>query len=79
MGIRVKDAHLDEHGFVLLRPDPALLSPELAERDPWEAATRLVGEPIELVERQPIAPVPWGRSFASTSSRRSGRDSAPRV
>jgi len=67
VGVRLKDAHLDQHGFVLLQPDSALLSHELAERDPWEAAARLVGEPVELVERQPIAPVPWGKSFASTS------------
>lgn len=58
---------LEQHGFALVRPDPAQLSPELAEQQPWEAASRLWGEPPELVERQPIAPVPWGRSFASTS------------
>ena len=58
---------LEERGYALLRPDPAQLSPELAANDPWEAATRLWGEPPELIERQPIAAVPWGRSFASTS------------
>ncbi|GMV14957.1 MAG: hypothetical protein AMXMBFR56_31810 [Polyangiaceae bacterium] len=60
-------ALLEQRGFALLRPDPARSSSELAARDPWEAATLIWGESPELVERQPIAPVPWGRSFASTS------------
>lgn len=38
---------------------------EAAGRDPWDAATRLLGEQPELVERQPIRPVSRGRSFAS--------------
>jgi gamma-butyrobetaine dioxygenase len=38
---------------------------EAADRDPWEAATHLLGERPELVERQPIRPVAGGRSFAS--------------
>lgn len=58
---------LAERGFALLGPEPAALSAALAARDPWEAATVLLGETPELVERQPIAPVSWGRSFASTS------------
>jgi hypothetical protein len=39
---------------------------EAAERDPWGAAERLLGERALLVERQPIRAVPGGRSFAST-------------
>ncbi len=39
----------------------------LAERDPWEAAARLLGERARLVERQPIRAVPGGGSFASGS------------
>jgi gamma-butyrobetaine dioxygenase len=38
---------------------------EAASRDSWDVATRLLGERPELVERQPIRPVPHGRSFAS--------------
>jgi len=33
---------------------------------PWDVARELFGEPIEMVERQPIRPVRGGRSFAST-------------
>jgi gamma-butyrobetaine dioxygenase len=38
---------------------------EAAGREPWEAAAQLLGERPELVERQPIRPIPGGRSFAS--------------
>jgi gamma-butyrobetaine dioxygenase len=38
---------------------------EAASREPWEAAAQLLGERPELVERQPIRPIPGGRSFAS--------------
>jgi hypothetical protein len=38
---------------------------EAAGREPWEAAAHLLGERPELVERQPIRPVPHGRSFAA--------------
>jgi gamma-butyrobetaine dioxygenase len=44
-------------------------APELAdtaERDPWGAAERLLGERPLLLERQPIRAVPGGRSFASS-------------
>ncbi len=39
----------------------------MAERDPWAAAALILGEPPDLVERQPIRPVPGGRSFSSGS------------
>jgi gamma-butyrobetaine dioxygenase len=39
-----------------------------AARDPWEIATRFLGEPPRMVERQPIKPVAKGRSFASNSA-----------
>ena len=42
-----------------------------AEREPWAVAERLLGERPLLVERQPIRPVPGGRSFSS------GRMAAP--
>jgi gamma-butyrobetaine dioxygenase len=38
---------------------------EAAGREPWEAAAQLLGERPEQVERQPIRPVPHGRSLAS--------------
>jgi hypothetical protein len=38
---------------------------EAAERDPWAAAARILGERPELVERQPIRALPGGRSFSS--------------
>ena len=38
---------------------------EAAERDPWAAAARILGERPELVERQPIRAIPGGRSFSS--------------
>lgn len=38
---------------------------EAAERDPWAAAARILGERLEMVERQPIHAVPGGRSFSS--------------
>lgn len=44
---------------------------DLADRDPWGAAERLLGERPLLLERQPIRAVPGGRSFAS------GRMAAP--
>jgi len=33
---------------------------------PWQFAAALLGEELRMVERQPIRPVPGGRSFAST-------------
>lgn len=59
-------AELRTRGFALLDAEPSLPSAELAAREPWEAASRLLGQAPELVERQPIAPVPWGKSFASS-------------
>jgi gamma-butyrobetaine dioxygenase len=56
-------AALDRHGYA------RCLAPGLAaaaERDPWAAARRLLGD-VQLVEAHPIHPVPHGRSFASTS------------
>ncbi len=38
---------------------------EAAERDPWAAAARILGERPDMVERQPIRAVPDGRSFSS--------------
>jgi hypothetical protein len=55
-------------GFAVVRPDAIELGAETAARAPWEVAERVFGAPVELVERQPIAPVPWGKSFASTSA-----------
>jgi hypothetical protein len=49
--------------------DPALAA--AAEGEPWAVAERLLGERPLLVERQPIRPVPGGRSFSS------GRMAAP--
>jgi gamma-butyrobetaine dioxygenase len=61
-------AALAETGLAWVRA-PALV--EAAEREPWAAAERLLGERPLLVERQPIRCVPGGRSFAS------GRMAAP--
>lgn len=52
-------------GYALCTPDPRAF--ELSSGDPWEAAAFFLGDTPEMVERQPIAAVPWGRSFASTS------------
>jgi hypothetical protein len=38
---------------------------EAAERDPWAAAARILGDRPDMVERQPIRAVPGGRSFSS--------------
>lgn len=60
---------------------PTRLRAELAERghtvcafdrraaaaDPWQFAARLLGARPRMVERQPIRPVPRGRSYAATS------------
>jgi hypothetical protein len=55
-------AELAEVGLSWVRA-PELV--DMAERDPWAAAARILGTPPELVERQPIRPVPGGRSFSS--------------
>jgi gamma-butyrobetaine dioxygenase len=55
-------AALAESGVAWIR------APELAEaaaREPWACAERLLGERAVLLERQPIRPVPGGRSFSS--------------
>lgn len=59
-------AELATRGFCLVRPESGL-DAHTASQQPWEVAARLFGEPPELVERQPIAPVAGGRSFASSS------------
>jgi hypothetical protein len=41
---------------------------ESAARDPWDVATQFFGDPPSMVERQPIKPVPQGRSFASNAA-----------
>ena len=54
-------------GYDVLAPIPEI-DAESAARDPWEIATQLLGEPPSMVERQPIKPVPEGRSFASNAA-----------
>lgn len=61
-------AEVETKGFALVRPAPETLPVELGSSDPWQASTLLLGQAPELVERQPIQKVAWGRSFASTSS-----------
>jgi gamma-butyrobetaine dioxygenase len=60
-------AELRSRGFSLVRPQLPELRPEAAKLAPWQSVAALFGEPAELVERQPIAPVPGGTSFASSS------------
>ena len=62
------NAELADAGILWLRA-PDLV--ELAPREPWAAAERLMGERPLLLERQPIRAVPGGRSFSS------GRMAAP--
>ena len=57
---------LETRGFALVHPDPRDVDPATFRSDPWEGVVRLTGKAPELLERQPVAPVPWGRSFAST-------------
>lgn len=59
-------SELRQNGFALVRPPDELGAAAAAQR-PWECVAQLLGEPALLVERQPIAPVSWGRSFASTA------------
>ena len=61
-GRRRLHAELAASGLAWLRA-PSIM--EAAGRDPWDAAAQLLGERPELVERQPIRPIPNGRSFAS--------------
>jgi gamma-butyrobetaine dioxygenase len=58
-------AELADSGLSWIRA-PALL--ETVERDPWEAAARILGARPDLVERQPIRAVPGGRSFSSSAA-----------
>jgi gamma-butyrobetaine dioxygenase len=58
---------LRTRGFALVHPRASGLSAKEAAREPWQAASLVFGEMPELVERQPIAPVPHGRSFASSA------------
>jgi len=53
---------LGPRGWDLLR---GVFAFDEANRDPWGFAERVLGEPPALVERQPIRPIPDGRSFAS--------------
>lgn len=58
---------ISARGYDVLPPIPGF-DADAAARDPWEIATRFFGEPARMVERQPIKPVPKGRSFASNSA-----------
>lgn len=55
-------AELAAHGHTVCR-----FSINHAADDPWTLATRLLGARPAMVERQPIHPVPHGRSYASTA------------
>jgi hypothetical protein len=59
---------LTERGLAVVRAADVGLAIEDAARTPWAFAERLLGERPCLVERQPIKPVPGGRSFASNSA-----------
>jgi gamma-butyrobetaine dioxygenase len=54
-------------GYDVLPPLEGL-DAESAARDPWEIAAQFFGESPSMVERQPIKPVPQGRSFASNAA-----------
>jgi hypothetical protein len=55
-------------GFAVVLAGAPGLDPEEAARAPWLFVERLLGERPRLVERQPIKPVPDGRSFASNAA-----------
>jgi hypothetical protein len=64
----------DEHGPSHLRAELAArgytvcrFDVRAAAEDPWRLAARLLAARPQMVERQPIHPVPGGRSFASTA------------
>lgn len=57
-------ACLRAKGYALM-PAGALSAADA--REPWSAVARLLGERPLMAERQPIRPVPGGRSFASTA------------
>lgn len=54
-------------GYDLIEPT-AGLDADSAARDPWGVAAKIFGEPPSMVERQPIKPMPQGRSFASNAA-----------
>ncbi len=55
------------HGYAVIEPS-AGFDADSAARDPWGVATLFFGEPPSMVERQPIKPMPHGRSFASNAA-----------
>ncbi len=54
-------------GYDVLPPIPGL-DAEAAARDPWDIAAQILGEAPVMVERQPIKPMPQGKSFASNAA-----------
>jgi hypothetical protein len=56
-------AHLAEHGWALV---PRGAYEPTALLDPWTFVADLLGDRPLMLERQPIRPVPTGRSLAST-------------
>ena len=54
-------------GYDVLPAIPGL-DAETAARDPWDVAAQVLGEPPVMVERQPIKPMPQGKSFASNTA-----------
>src|SRR3954471_16487062 len=62
------DQDLAQRGFALLRSSDPVFAPEEATRAPWLFAERLPGARPARGERQPIKPVPGGRSFASNDA-----------
>jgi gamma-butyrobetaine dioxygenase len=62
----IRDAVLSR-GFAVVPAGAPGLEPEQAARAPWLFVERLLRERPRIVERQPIKPVPDGRSFASNA------------
>jgi hypothetical protein len=62
----IRDA-IASRGFTVVPAGVPGLESEEAVRAPWLYVERLLGERPRLVERQPIKPVPDGRSFASNA------------
>jgi gamma-butyrobetaine dioxygenase len=56
-------AALQSHGIAIMH---AGLHAEQIVREPWRFVQQLFGERPALIERQPIRPIPGGRSFASS-------------
>jgi hypothetical protein len=63
----IRDA-VASRGFAVAPAGAPGLEPEEAARAPWLFVERLLGARPRLVERQPIKPVPDGRSFASNAA-----------